>query len=118
MGLKKTLPKLKLWVIYNSHLFKSKGTRKSIEMLLRLIGAPDSLVEINEFVYLADQRINVNQFDLQFAKISGGTLVTDLPILEDGNKTLDETSQISDEIRKIFSARKKRSFASMQFKVL
>ena len=72
-------------ILNSAHLFKSKGTRKSIEMLLKLIGAPDSLVEINEYVYLADQRININQFDLQFAKISGGTLVTELPILEEGN---------------------------------
>ena len=73
-------------VILNSaYLFKSKGTRKSIEMLLRLIGAPDSLVEINEYVYVADQKINVNLFNTQFASISGGTLITQLPILEDGN---------------------------------
>lgn len=73
-------------VILNSaYLFKSKGTRKSIEMLMRLIGAPDSLVEINEYVYVADQRININQFNTQYASISGGTLITELPILEDGN---------------------------------
>lgn len=72
-------------VLNSAYLFKSKGTRKSIEMLLRLIGAPDSLVEINEFVYTADQKINIEQFNAQFASISGGTLVTQTPVLEDGN---------------------------------
>jgi hypothetical protein len=40
---------------------------------MRLIGAPESLIEYNEHVYLADQRINLDQFYVQFAQISGGT---------------------------------------------
>ena len=66
-------------ILNSAYLFKSKGTRKSIEILLRLIGAPDALVEINEYVYLADQKININEFNSQFAKISGGTYVQNLP---------------------------------------
>ena len=42
-----------------SYLFKSKGTRKAIEFLLRFIGAPDALVEFNEYVVLADARIKM-----------------------------------------------------------
>ena len=73
-------------VILNSaYLFKSKGTRKSIEGLLRMIGAPEALVEFNEYVYLADQRINLNEFDTYWASISGGTYITETPILEAGN---------------------------------
>jgi hypothetical protein len=72
-------------ILNSAYLFKSKGTRKSIEVLLRLIGAPDALVEFNEYVYLADQKINLNQFDTQFATISGGTYVEKIPTLEDGN---------------------------------
>ena len=52
---------------------------------MRLIGAPEALVEFNEYVYLADQRINLSQFDTQFAQISGGTYVQQIPILEAGN---------------------------------
>jgi hypothetical protein len=44
-------------------LFKSKGTRRSIEFLLRLIGAPDALIDYNEFIYLADQRIDMEKFE-------------------------------------------------------
>jgi hypothetical protein len=46
---------------------------------LRLVGAPDSLIEYNEYIYLADQRINLDQFDTQWASISGGTYVNDVP---------------------------------------
>ena len=66
-------------ILNASYLFKSKGTRRSIEFLLRLIGAPDSLIEYNEHIYLADQRINLEQFDTQWASISGGTYVNDVP---------------------------------------
>ena len=72
-------------VLNSAFLFKSKGTRKSIEILMRLIGAPEALVEFNEYVYLADQKINLSQFDTQFAQISGGTYVQQIPILEAGN---------------------------------
>ena len=32
-------------ILNSAYLFKSKGTRKSIEILLRLIGAPEALIE-------------------------------------------------------------------------
>ena len=66
-------------ILNASYLFKSKGTRRSIEFLLRLIGAPDSLIEFNEHIYLADQKINLDQFYTQWAQISGGTYVEQSP---------------------------------------
>jgi len=72
-------------ILNSAYLFKSKGTRKSIESLMKLIGAPDALIEFNEFVYLADQKININRFDSEFAAISGGTYVQQLPVLEPAN---------------------------------
>ena len=42
-----------------SYLFKSKGTRKAIEFLLKFIGAPEALIEFNEYVVLADARIKM-----------------------------------------------------------
>jgi hypothetical protein len=73
-------------IIMNSaYLFKSKGTRKSIEGLLRLIGAPEALVEFNETIYLADQKINMNQFEERYASISGGTYVDLVPSLDPSN---------------------------------
>ena len=66
-------------IINASYLFKSKGTRRSVEFLMRLIGAPDSLIEYNEHIYLADQKINLDQFYTQWATISGGTYVDNTP---------------------------------------
>ena len=69
-------------VLNAAYLFKSKGTRKSIEILLRLIGAPEALVEFNEYIYVADQKINLKQFEQQYAQLSGGTYIQELPILD------------------------------------
>ena len=69
-------------ILNSAYLFKSKGTRKSIEILLRLIGAPEALVEFNEYIYVADQKINIDDFDKQYALISGGTYTQELPTLD------------------------------------
>ena len=66
-------------ILNSAYLFKSKGTRRSVEFLMRLIGAPESLVEFNEHIYLADQKINLDQFYIQWAQISGGTYVEKTP---------------------------------------
>jgi hypothetical protein len=66
-------------ILNAAYLFKSKGTRRSVEFMLRLIGAPDSLIEYNEHIYLADQKINLEQFNYQWAQISGGTYVQNTP---------------------------------------
>tara|TARA_R100000900_G_scaffold107619_4_gene83420 strand:- start:3511 stop:6915 length:3405 start_codon:yes stop_codon:yes gene_type:complete len=63
-------------LLNTGYLFKSKGTRKSIEFLLGLIGAPEALVEFNEYIVLADAKINLNKFYDAWAVVSGGTYVT------------------------------------------
>jgi len=72
-------------VMNSAYLFKSKGTRKSIECLLRLIGAPEMLVEFNEYVYVADQRINMQDFQQQYVLLTGGTLTQQIPVLQSNN---------------------------------
>ena len=69
-------------VLNSAYLFKSKGTRKSVEILMKLIGAPEALVDFNEHVYLADQKINMDEFNTQFASISGGTYLQELPVYD------------------------------------
>jgi len=69
-------------ILNSAYLFKSKGTRKSIECLLRMIGAPEAITEFNEYVYLADQRINMSEFNQQYAQISTGTLLTQIPVYD------------------------------------
>lgn len=72
-------------ILNSAYLFKSKGTRRSIEFLLRLIGAPDSLIDYNEYIYLADQRIDMETFDKNFAQLRGGTYVNEVPALDSAN---------------------------------
>ena len=69
-------------IMNSAYLFKSKGTRKSIEILMKFIGAPEFLIDFNEYVYVADQRININDFETQYAKISGGTYTQEVPVLD------------------------------------
>ena len=72
-------------ILNAAYLFKSKGTRRSIEILLRLVGAPEALIDFNEYVYLADERINLSQFDSQYLNISGGLYVSQIPVLDPTN---------------------------------
>jgi len=67
-------------VINSFYLFKSKGTRRSIEFILRLFGAPDALIEFNEHIYLADQKINLIKFNTDLAKLQTGTYIDIDPI--------------------------------------
>jgi len=66
-------------------LFRSKGTRTSIEYIMRMIGAPESLIEFNEYIYLADQKISLDDFYEKYAKISGGTTYIESPSLDTTN---------------------------------
>jgi hypothetical protein len=66
-------------ILNASHLFRSKGTRKSVEFLMRTIGAPDALVEFNETIYTADRKLKYDDFLTQYVQISGGTYVQQLP---------------------------------------
>jgi hypothetical protein len=66
---------VELWrrLILNSPwLWKSKGARKSIEFLLKFIGAPKGLVTFNEHIYKADAPIDVNLFQ-QILDLNGIT---------------------------------------------
>jgi hypothetical protein len=73
-------------ILNSAYLFKSKGTRKSIECLLRMVGAPEALIDFNEHIYVADQRINMSEFTKQYYQITGGTYAEQLPVLQ-GNNT-------------------------------
>ena len=69
-------------ILNSGYLFRSKGTRRSVEAIMRFIGAPKALVEFNETVYLADGPINMSQFNTQFAQISGGTYSEEFPTFD------------------------------------
>ena len=69
-------------ILNSAYLFKSKGTRRSIEALMRMIGAPEALIEFNETIYLADGPINIDRFNEEYATITGGTKTTETPVLD------------------------------------
>ena len=69
-------------ILNSAYLFKSKGTRKSIDFLLKLIGAPEALIEFNESVYVVSNKINVSDLDSQFSLIGGGEFVETVPVLD------------------------------------
>ena len=57
---------IELWrrlVLNAGYLFRAKGTRKVIEFFLRFIGAPDSLIEFNEYVYTVKEKLDINKVE-------------------------------------------------------
>lgn len=72
-------------IINSAYLFKSKGTRRSIEFILRFVGAPQAMIEFNETIYLADGPINMRVFNEEYDSISGGTVSIETPTLDPTN---------------------------------
>ena len=71
---------IELWrrIILNSPwLWKSKGTRKAIEFLFKFIGAPLGLITFNEYVYLSENKIDL---DLFYEILLENNLNTDLSV--------------------------------------
>jgi len=69
-------------LVNTAYLFKSKGTRRGIEFMLRFVGAPEALIEFNEHVYVAGQPMNMQKFKDFELKISGGTYTEEFPVLQ------------------------------------
>lgn len=66
-------------------LWKSKGTRKGIEFLIKFLGIPDGLLIFNEYIYKVKNNLDVNEIQFILDNISGNTLtIDDLPITLDG----------------------------------
>jgi hypothetical protein len=42
-------------------LWKSKGSRKAVEFLFRFIGAPESLVNFNEYIVVVDKPLDIEE---------------------------------------------------------
>lgn len=78
---------IELWrrIILNTPwLWKSKGARKSIEFLLRFIGAPKGLIKFNEYIYKAEAPINVDLFR-EVLRLNGlNDDISNYPIDSDG----------------------------------
>lgn len=87
IGLTAAQADIELWrrLILNSPwIWKSKGARKSVEFLLRFIGTPSGLVELNEYVYQANAPIDIELFK-QALELNGLPVILDeYPIDDDG----------------------------------
>lgn len=65
VGLTPIESELEFWrrlIINSPWIWKSKGTRKTIEFLFKLIGTPTGLVTFNEYVYVAEKTIDIDLF--------------------------------------------------------
>lgn len=69
---------IELWrriILNTAWLFKSKGTRKVIEFIFKFIGAPDSLINIEEYVYLVKQKLNPNQVAVSLSSLTNTVII-------------------------------------------
>jgi hypothetical protein len=65
-------------------LWKSKGTRKAVEFLFRLMGAPESTVVFDEHLYVADSPVDLNAIKRLLYLYTGEADISNLPFDEDG----------------------------------
>lgn len=74
---------IELWrrLILNSPwIWKSKGTRKSIDFFLKFIGAPNGLITFNEYIYRAKKPLNIELFKDIMDEFNGDTTLDGLNI--------------------------------------
>ena len=72
-------------ILNSAYLFKSKGTRRAIEFLMSNIGAPEAIVEFNEYVYTVGGKIQLSRFNQLYSSITGGTYTSELAVLDPNN---------------------------------
>jgi hypothetical protein len=87
VGLTPVEADIELWrrLILNSPwIWKSKGTRKTIEFFLKFIGTPLGLIDFNEHVYVADGPIDVELFTKILDLNNLDTDLSNYPIDTDG----------------------------------
>lgn len=87
VGLTPVETDVEMWrrmILNSAWLWKSKGTRKAVEFLLRFIGTPNGLITFNEYVYKADNPIDVDLFRTVLELNGFEDDITDYPIDSDG----------------------------------
>ena len=65
-------------------IWKSKGTRKAIEFLFRFIGAPEALVNFNEYIVVVDEPLDMNKIKDLLYLYTGDVDTTNIPYDDDG----------------------------------
>lgn len=89
---------IEIWrrILINSfYLFKSKGTRKSVEFILKLVGLPEEIFDFNEYIYLAERKLNaIDTLNKIYSNIAGDDpviLFQTVPFNSDGYPTVPTT---------------------------
>lgn len=86
---------VELWrrlILNTPWLWKSKGTRKGVEFLLRFIGTPNGLITFNEYVYKVDKPIDIELFKTVLELNSLDSDLSNYPIDTDGYPRFLENS--------------------------
>lgn len=65
-------------------LWKSKGSRKAIEFLFRFIGAPESLVNFNEYIVVVDKPLDMDRIKQLLYLYTGDVDVSNIPYDDEG----------------------------------
>ena len=65
-------------------LWKSKGSRKAVEFLFRFIGAPESLVNFNEYVVIVDKPLDMKEIKKLLYLYTGEVNLDNIPYDENG----------------------------------
>lgn len=89
-GLTAAEAEIELWrrlILNSAWLFKSKGTRKAVEFLFKFIGAPEGLINLNEYVYAAKSKIDIDSFNLILSEYGYDTDLTNYNVNSDGYPT-------------------------------
>lgn len=71
-------------IVNTPWLWKSKGTRKGVEFLLKAVGTPQGLIDFNEYVYVAENQINMDVFKEVNLQINETTDISRIPIDNEG----------------------------------
>ncbi len=65
-------------------MWKSKGSRKAIEFLFRFIGAPELLVNFNEYVVLVDKPLDIEEIKKLLYIYTGNANTSQIPYDDNG----------------------------------
>lgn len=97
-GLTAAEAEIELWrrlILNSAWLFKSKGTRKAVEFLFKFIGAPEGLINLNEYVYVAKDKIDIDLFTLTLDEYGYNTDLINYNVDSNGYpKTLTDTIEM------------------------
>lgn len=76
-----------LWrrlILNTPWLWKSKGTRKSIEFLFKFIGTPLGLIKFNEYIYLAENKMDIDLFQYVLFLNNADENLSNYPVDQNG----------------------------------